>query len=251
MTICSKLTLLESTNIEKSKQLWKTMLLYSFQNTDETIKNMRKLFSDQYGKFEAMVDTMFGLDRDDMNKSCFTTELGKNIILLEQLARTYTEQVKQHEELIELAWDMPRIHSGMKGMVRDLLQSTFANSLHDMICDLGHAKRLLHTIMRIARTDPAFQNINICLGEPPSITSSTSSIAQKAIKPSSLPNMAPQSPVVTSPLPPPNPSLDILENIRPYLSEKDQECGLHRLHSSAKQDAAILVAFVVRGVVPH
>lgn len=251
MTICSTLTLLESTKIEKSTQLWEMLLLYSFQNTDETVKKMKKLFSDQYGKFEVMVDTMFGLDRDDMNKSHFTMELGTDIMLLEQRARTYTEQVKQHEELIELAWNMPRVHSGLNGMMRDLLQSTFANSLHDMICDLGHVKRLLHTILRIARTDPTFKNIKICLGEPPSITSSTSSVAQKANKPRSLPNMAPQSPVMTPPLPPQNPSLDIFESIKPYLSKEDQECGLHTLQSAAKQDAAILVAFVVRGVVPH
>ncbi|KAJ4982650.1 hypothetical protein SVAN01_11862 [Stagonosporopsis vannaccii] len=238
------------TKTEELEDLWEIILIYAYQVTDETTKKTQKLFEDQSVKFQSMICDMFDLDAIYTSECRFDMELGAHIVRLEQLARTYVGQIRQQDELIELAWHMVCTHAALNTRMRALLQSTFANNLHLLVCELSHAKRALHTIFRIAKSTSAFKNVSILLAQPPSRPSSISPVVRRTAKPSSPQLAAQQSPTAISPLSLPSSSLDILESVRPYLSKEDQEHGIYRLHSSAKQDTAILVAFVLRGLVP-
>ncbi|KAJ4357052.1 hypothetical protein N0V95_002790 [Ascochyta clinopodiicola] len=228
---------------------WDVILLYVAQNIDNTTKKLYQTFEDYNNKFSALLCQTLGLDDIGGLGSSLDTELGDLLIRLHQLARGTGGSIKEQNDLIEFAWELPRHLPDLAVRLRCLLGSTFSTELYGLVCYLGQPLRLHHTMIRAATTVEVFRTVKVCLGSPPAS-------GRLAINsPSRFPPARQQQPQPLQPYqgtPPTHnlvrPGKSFADIIRPYLAEEDRGLGIARLQPAQKQAAALLIGSILSDV---
>jgi hypothetical protein len=221
------------------------VLDYVRGDTNEIIKSLKRSFDEFRDKYDFLIEQWFGVFDCDANGSSLDTKLAASIIRLQQIVYSYIETLEDSNDIISFAWKLVRKEAMLDMRLRPILGSRFADRLYQLVRDLGHSMRTHYTMIRAAVTNGAFERVEVRLGSPRTMT-------RKVVT----------NPSKTSPIheqlkffhtqqlsSPPHTSDSAYDNIvnvvRPYLSQEDRRLSIAKLQPAAKQATALFVSLVL------
>ncbi|KAH6642492.1 hypothetical protein C7974DRAFT_447082 [Boeremia exigua] len=247
-------------NEDAISDLWDVVLVYASPNIHEIVMSLKRIFEENKNRFDAMVARVCGLDDVYRHGSSHDTVLGDRIIRVQGLTNSYQGSLSEQHELIDNAWKIIQEVPNSDVRLKSLLGGTFSTRVYDQICKLSHPMSTNHTITRAARSNSAFQSVNVCLDSPrppPPPSSKAMSPASKntltkrqpqRVQPRTSPTTKRLYPPPPPPPPPPPHQGTMMETIWRYLPKADHGLGLLRLQPLSKQAAALLIGCLLHNI---
>ncbi|KAF5847821.1 hypothetical protein GGP41_009020 [Bipolaris sorokiniana] len=140
--------------------LWDTLLVFSYDEMNTVIHRLQRSFKVHQSILADLVTQMFGfgIDNDDCK---LDHTLGKQIIQLFHDVQAYTELMKDTNKLIMLTYSM-MTETEFQERLSDLIgNASFANELFVFICKLGFPREAYSTLVSVASTPHAFENVTL------------------------------------------------------------------------------------------
>jgi hypothetical protein len=147
--------------------LWDSMLCFSYDNVDQTIKNIDRPSKSEEKRYADFCERHLGVNDVDEGGSQLDSELGNEVIKLYHATLEYDTSLKAANKLVQGAAKMVQTFEFLVERLLGLFQSQCGRKLYELVCELGSLRRAYDTFVRMAKGSERFGKVTIQFGRVP------------------------------------------------------------------------------------